>query len=180
VTEKDFFVRIANGKRDILGEFLALLEKNKIDYCVIGGLAVNAYAEPVISLDLDVVVAIKELERLRGIFPREWRLKEDRFSINISTPYSDLRIQLQTDERYQDFIGRAVMKSTLGYALQVAQLEDVVQGEIWAYMGSEHRESKRLKDLSDIKRLLESNPDLAHTSVGRTAGTLVSPLNGPS
>ncbi len=176
MTERDFFVRIANGKRDILGELLALLEKNKIDYCVIGGLAVNAYTEPVISLDLDVVVAMNEIERLREKLPAEWTLKEERFSINISSPYSDLRIQLHTDERYQGFVQRAVRKSALGYRLQVARLDDVLQGKIWTSTDSERRESKRFKDLSDIKRLLESNPDLANTSVGRTAGTLINPL----
>jgi hypothetical protein len=33
-------------------------------YCVIGGQAVNAYAEPVVSLDLDLALAPGEIERL--------------------------------------------------------------------------------------------------------------------
>ena len=160
MTGRDFFVRIANGTRDILQEFLALIETNNISYCVIGGLAVNAYAEPVISLDLDVVVTIHEVERIRKILPKEWVSKEDRFSINISTPYSGLWIQLKTDARYQNFIQRAVRKSVLGYEFQVASLEDVLKGKIWAYMDAERHESKRLKDLSDIKRLAESHPKL--------------------
>src|SRR5207244_2331899 len=152
MTEKDFFVRVANGKRDILGELLALFTSNNIDYCVIGGLAVNAYAEPVVSLDLDIIVTIVEIKRLRGVLPTDWTWKEDRFSINISTPHSDLRIQLRTDERYQNFLPRAVRKNVLGYQLNVARLHDVLQGKIWAYSDAERRESKRLKDISDIKR----------------------------
>ena len=35
--------------------------------------------------------------------------------MNLSSDKSDLRIQLQTDKRYQDFIGRAASQSVLGY-----------------------------------------------------------------
>ena len=34
------------GGKDILAVFLGFLAQSKSDYCVIGGLAVNAYAEP--------------------------------------------------------------------------------------------------------------------------------------
>ena len=57
MTKKEFLMRIANGKEDILQIFLKELKDTKLDYCVIGGLAVNCYAEPVVSLDLDIVVA---------------------------------------------------------------------------------------------------------------------------
>jgi hypothetical protein len=47
---------------------------------------------------------------------------------------SDLRIQLQTDLRYQDFISRAATHSVLGYKMKVASAEDVLQGKVWAYL----------------------------------------------
>ncbi len=52
MTEKEFINNIANGQEDIIQKLVDLLEENKIGYCVIGGLAVNAYVEPVVSLDL--------------------------------------------------------------------------------------------------------------------------------
>jgi len=48
MTEKQFFNSIANGSEGILQQFLDLPAGTGIDYCVIGGLAVNAYAEPVV------------------------------------------------------------------------------------------------------------------------------------
>ena len=42
---------------DFLDELIALLQEHGIRYCVIGGQAVNAFADPLISLDLDLVVA---------------------------------------------------------------------------------------------------------------------------
>jgi len=54
VTKKEFMNAVSNGREDILQQMLDLLNEMKIDYCVIGGLAVNAYVEPVVSLDLDL------------------------------------------------------------------------------------------------------------------------------
>ena len=53
MNQKSFLNGVSNGKKDIIQEIIDLLNDNHIEYCVIGGLAVNAYVEPVVSLDLD-------------------------------------------------------------------------------------------------------------------------------
>jgi len=73
---------------------------------------------------------------------------------------SDLRIQLQTDPRYQEFISRAVRKKVLGLPMKVASLPDVFQGKLWACSDERRRKSKRQKDLADIYRLIEGHPHL--------------------
>ena len=80
--------------------------------------------------------------------------------MNLSTTKSDLRIQLQTDPRYQAFIARASTKETMGYEMKVAALEDVLQGKLWAYSDEQRRRSKRQKDLADVFRLVEAYPHL--------------------
>ncbi|HUL37998.1 MAG TPA: hypothetical protein VLW47_09940, partial [Thermodesulfobacteriota bacterium] len=62
MTGKTFMNAVGNGKTDILQIFLGILEKTRSAYCIIGGLAVNAYVEPVISLDLDMIVAMEDVE----------------------------------------------------------------------------------------------------------------------
>ena len=131
------------------------------DYCVIGGLAVNAYAEPVVSLDLDIIIATKDIESVCEEASKHFKIQLFTHSINLSSSESDLRIQLQTDSRYQDFIPRAKIHNVLGYEMKVADVEDVLQGKIWAYSDTERRMSKRQKDLADIIRLIESFPDLS-------------------
>ena len=160
MTAKSFLNTIANSKRDFLQEFIELLETKKISFCVIGGLAVNAYAEPLVSLDLDVIVALKSTDELLPSFPKEWKVKTEKHSINISVSDSDLRIQIQRDERYQEFVKRAERKNVLGYELPVASIEDVLQGKLWAYSDTERRQSKRQKDLADIMRLVEVEAEL--------------------
>ena len=73
---------------------------------------------------------------------------------------SQLRIQIQTDPRYSEFVNKAKVHDVLGVQLPVAQLEDVLKGKIWAAMDPERRASKRQKDLADISRLLEKYPRL--------------------
>ena len=163
MTDKDFLNRITNGKSDVIQLFLDQLEKLEIDYCVIGGLAVNAYTDPVASLDLDLVLAIEDIEKLlKQLSPPNGKFTVEKFphSINLAHPDSDLRIQIQTDKRYQSFIQNASVKKVLGYEMKVASLEDLLNGKVWAYSDEERRKSKRQKDLADIMRLVESHPQL--------------------
>lgn len=160
MTKKEFLKKIAHEKKDLLQEFVNLLKRRRISFCIIGGLAVNAYAEPVVSLDLDTVIIAECLKDLLSELRRKYRVKRYSNSINISSYYSDLRIQIQTDLRYQPFIGRAVYKDVLGYRLPVATIEDVLQGKIWAAQDNTRRASKRQKDLADILRLIEAKKSL--------------------
>jgi hypothetical protein len=52
MTGKEFLNSLANGKSDILQLLLDILAETESGYCVIGGLAVNAYVDPVVSLDV--------------------------------------------------------------------------------------------------------------------------------
>jgi len=161
MTGKTFLKAVTNGEIDIIQLFLSLLEETGSAYCVIGGLAVNAYAEPVVSLDLDLVVVSDRIDAVRKAAQDiGMKVQEFEHSVNLSVTGSDLRIQLQTDPRYQDFISRSQRCEVLGYEMAVACLEDVLRGKIWAYSDETRRKSKRQKDLSDIMRLVETHPEL--------------------
>ena len=160
MTASEFLNAVANGDRDIVQLLLDALAETGTAYCVIGGLAVNAYAEPVVSLDLDVVVVAANLDAIcAALDKRGFRIERFPHSVNASTPRSDLRIQLQTDERYQAFLPCAHKQTVLGYEMHVAALVDVLQGKLWAYRDKTRRPSKRQKDLADIIRMVETHPD---------------------
>lgn len=161
MTKKEFFNRISNSRKDFAGDFFKILERKKIKFCVIGGLAVNAYAEPVVSLDIDVVVSLDKLDETIAELKKRFKVKKFEHSINVSAMSSDLRIQIQTDEMYQEFIKRSKKKSVMGYKMPVAAVEDVFKGKVLAYSDKARRESKRQKDLADIVRLIEAKPEIA-------------------
>ena len=160
MTRKEFMNSVGNGEVDVLEQLLQVLGEKKIDYCLVGGLAVNAYVEPVVSLDLDVVIALDAIEVFLEACRRFFTIEKFPHSVNLNSPKSDLRIQLQTDSRYQAFIKGASLKEVMGYTMKVAKVEDVLQGKIWAYLDQKRRMSKRQKDLADIFRIIESYPKL--------------------
>ena len=157
---RQFWKTVTVDTTDFLDQLLALLAEHGIRYCAIGGQAVNAYADPVVSLDLDLVVAVDQLAEAERLLRERFVVERFEHSLNVSQAGSDLRIQLQTDPRYFPFVEQSTMREVLGVRLPVARIEDVLQGKIWAALESGRRPSKRQKDLADIARLLEIRPDL--------------------
>ncbi len=155
-----FWKAVTMDQINLLEQLTTLLTQHQIQYCVVGGQAVNAYAEPLVSLDLDLVVATDQLEQVEALIRDSFQVKSFPHSLNVSAPGSDLRVQIQTDPRYASFPERAELRSILGITLPVAHLEDVLQGKIWAAQDPTRRASKRQKDLADIARLLETYPPL--------------------
>ncbi|MBI3492987.1 MAG: nucleotidyl transferase AbiEii/AbiGii toxin family protein [Acidobacteria bacterium] len=147
-------------RSNLLEQFVALLRTHDVRFCLIGGQAVNAYVEPVVSLDLDVVIASDRLAEVEDLLAAAFRVERFTHSVNVSLPDSDLRIQIQLDPRYGAFIERSVTRVVLGLTLPVACLEDLLLGKIWAAQDSTRRGSKRQKDLADIARLIEAYPAL--------------------
>ena len=52
MTAKDFIKAVSNGEADIIQMLLDIISRIDMPYCIIGGLAVNAYADPVVGFDL--------------------------------------------------------------------------------------------------------------------------------
>jgi hypothetical protein len=50
----EFWKAVTVDESGFLDRLLDLLEREKVRYCVIGGQAVNAHVEPLVSLDLDL------------------------------------------------------------------------------------------------------------------------------
>jgi len=138
-----------------------LLRDHNISYCVIGGQGVNAYVEPLVSLDLDLVVALDQLPEVETLLAREYKVEKFPHSLNVSAEGSQVRVQLQTDVRYKDFPSRSTVREVLGLRMPVACIDDVLDGKIWAAQDPDRQPSKRRKDLLDIERLLEQHPELS-------------------
>jgi hypothetical protein len=157
---RTFWRAVTVDRSDLLDRFLHLLRTQDVRYCVIGGQAVNAYADPVVSLDLDLVIVASDLERLEPLLREEFKVERFPHSLNVSAEGSDLRVQIQLDHRYSPFVERATEHDVLGERLHVARIDDVMDGKVWAATDATQRPSKRQKDLADIARLLDVEPAL--------------------
>lgn len=73
---------------------------------------------------------------------------------------SNVSIQLSTEECYRDYPERSVAADVHGILLRVASLEDTLKGKMKAWADPARRQSKRIKDLADVARLIEAHSDL--------------------
>lgn len=168
-----FWKTVVADEAGFLERFVLLLRERGIRYCVVGGQAVNAYVEPLVSLDLDLAVAANQLGEIEQLAGDDLRIERFPHSLNLSHRGSDLRVQIQLDPRYAAFVGRSLPRQVLGLTLPVASLEDVLQGKVWAAMDETRRPSKRQKDFADIARLVEAYPNLRQDLPAEVAARLI-------
>lgn len=148
------------GAKDV-SRLVAALEEREIAWCMIGGLAVNHWAaEPMATADVDLVIASEKIDEATQVL-RQLGFSESKFdwSINFKGE-SKVSIQISTEAMYLDFPTRSVPTEVHGILMRVASLEDTLAGKIAAFSDKERRASKRMKDLTDISRLLETHPEL--------------------
>lgn len=152
-------------------EFLAGLTGNDSDFrlaleclrscgqpfCLIGGLAVNHYTEPVVTLDAHFALAA-EAGIAQALRNKGFQVQSFPHSINAQLLGSRLRLQITINSRYAGFPQRAVPGRVFGFDMPVASLTDLVQGKLWAMQSEERLASKRAKDRADLIRLCESHP----------------------
>lgn len=161
MTEKQFYDWQTVGGTDDVMRFVSALEKADILWCAIGGVAVNHWAaEQMVTLDVDFVVAADSIEKAQqALISAGFKAESFDWSINFRAA-SKVSIQLTTEEGYRGFAERGVAADVHGILMRVASLEDTLSGKIRAWSDSKRRQSKRIKDLADIARLVESHPGL--------------------
>jgi hypothetical protein len=161
MTAKKFYDWQTVGGTDDVMRLVDCLERADIPWCAIGGVAVNHWAaEPMVTQDVDFVVATEAIDRAVVILT-EAGFHPERFQWSINFKgNSRVSLQLSTEDFYRDFPSRAVPADVHGILLRVASLADTLKGKIKAWSDSARRQSKRIKDLGDIARLVETHPHL--------------------
>ena len=159
MTASEVFESVTGSGSSDFAILVSILNKHG-SWCLIGGLAVNCYVEPVYTLDAGIVVISTELPTIREeLTAAGFTVEEFPHSLNTRMAGSDLRIQFSLDSRYQDFLRRSHVAEVLGERMPVAALDDVVRGKIWAWSDEKRRATKRKKDELDLMRILEAYPE---------------------
>ena len=161
MTAEEVYESVTNGGASDFALAVEVLDRFE-PWCLIGGLAVNCYVEPVYTVDADFVVGSDHLVGVQAaLIESGFSLTTFPHSVNAKRPDSKLSVQLSTDLRYQDFLSQAARREVLGRTVPVASLEDLVRGKIWAWQDKERRLTKRKKDELDLIRIAEAYPHLA-------------------
>ncbi|MDQ6809972.1 MAG: hypothetical protein M3Z64_11205 [Verrucomicrobiota bacterium] len=160
MTAEEIYESVTDGGATDFAEVVAILDEIG-GWCLIGGLAVNSYVEPVYTVDADIVVVSGESERVRHrLSAAGYAIEDFAHSFNARKAPSKLSLQFTIDDRYQEFIATAARREVLGENVPVASLENVVRGKTWAWSDTQRRATKRKKDELDLLRIAESYPEL--------------------
>ena len=160
MTAAEIYESVTNGGASDFAEVVTVLNRNK-PWCLIGGLAVNCYVEPVYTVDVDLVVVAANLSQIeRELESAGFKVSRFEHSTNAQRPGSKLNIQFTTDSRYQDFLTGATEREVLEIHVPVASLEDIICGKVWTWQDATRRLSKRKKDELDLIRIAEAYPEL--------------------
>ncbi len=179
MTAKKFYDWQTVGGTDDVMRMVDCLERADIPWCAIGGVAVNHWAtEPMVTQDVDFVVATEAIDQaVDELAKAGFRPQKFDWSVNFKG-HSKVSLQLSTEDFYRDFPERAVAADVHGILLRVASLEDTLKGKIKAWSDSGWRQSKRIKDLGDIARLVETHPQLWETLPGKLKEQIDRPEHG--
>jgi hypothetical protein len=159
MTESEVFETITGSGSTDFALLVRILNSHGA-WCLIGGLAVNCYVEPVYTLDADIVVVSEDLPKIRKEMEAAgFNVKDFEHSVNAQMTGSDLRIQLTIDSRYQGFLAETKLMEVLGQRVPVASLRNIVLGKVWAWSDGSRRPTKRKKDELDLMRILEAHPE---------------------
>src|SRR5262245_43911573 len=99
-----FWKAVTMDRSDFLERILAVVEENGIRYCAVGGVAANAYSEPLVTNDFSIAVAAYDLARAEDVLRSRFRVTKFAHNLNVSASDSRLRVHIQTDPMYASFV----------------------------------------------------------------------------
>ena len=158
---RQFYDWQTSGGADDVLRLVDCLERAGVEWCAIGGVAVNHWAaEPMVTRDVDLVVALNHVDlAVARLETAGFASERFPWSVNL-TGRSAVSVQISTEDFYCDFPRRAVAADVHGILMRVASIEDTLAGKIKAWSEPSGRQSKQAKDFTDIVRLVESHSRL--------------------
>ena len=155
---------------DILQDVCARLEKARIEYMLTGSMAMNYYAQPRMTRDIDIVVALEvaDARKLIASFEPDYFVPEeallsalrDRGMFNLlhldSVVKVDLIVRKPEPYRQTEF-ARRVRVELPGFAAWLVGREDLILSKLaWAMEGESELQMR------DVRNLLSGEVDLAY------------------
>lgn len=153
---------------EVLADVTARLEEAGVPYMVSGSLAMNYYAQPRMTRDIDLVVELDRdgLARLRSALEDDYYLSPETAAAAVARRSMfnliherylvkvDLIVRKDTEYRKLEFSRRRKVE-VLGVAFYLVAAEDLILSKLdWA------RQSRSEMQLADVRNLLAAVPNL--------------------
>lgn len=162
----------------VLEDVVTKLENSGFEYMLTGSMAMNYYAQPRMTRDIDIIVAltVNDVRRIKEVFSTDYYIPEEMLeaAIKDATLFNLIHIGsivkvdiiVRKPDRYrQHEFERRKTVTISGFKTCIASKEDLILSKLnWA------RDSKSEMQLNDVKNLLATSPDMDY--IKRWAGEL--------
>jgi len=153
-----------------LRDIVSRLETAGIDYMLTGSVALNCYAQPRMTRDIDLVVAfqLKDVDRIEGVLGAEYYVSADaaREAVLHQSSFNaihqatlmkvDFMIRKRVDYRQHEFTRRVRLRVE-DFDLWVVSKEDLILSKLdWA------RESLSARQMADVENLIATGCDFGY------------------
>lgn len=151
---------------------IELLKSNKIDYCLIDGLAMMLHGGRANTIDIDFYVLVDDLKAVRLIFEKAGFFLRDAGEFQLKAKIDGVPIDILYADHYigADVVLRAVEKKLGDHFVRIATPEDLIILKTLADRSVDRRDIEELRELfgkrldekhiekqiKKIKKLLES------------------------
>ena len=153
---------------NILKKIIKKLNKNKIPYMLTGSLAMNYYAQPRMTRDIDIVIEISNVEKFYNLFKDDYYIDiemikksisdESMFNMIHSTEIIkiDFIIRKNSEYRKTEFERKRQVKFGKDY-IYIVSIEDLIISKlIWS------KDNHLQTQLNDVKNLLKEEVDIKY------------------
>lgn len=157
---------------EVLKDVIQRLEQAAIDYMLTGSVAMNYYAVPRMTRDIDLVVALepRHADRLRSLFEPDYYVPHEdvaralagRGMFNLVHLDSVIKVDIivRKDEPYRHVeFGRRAAVELPGFRAWIVSKEDLILSKLWWA-----RESRSELQLRDVRNLLATGVDAVYLS----------------
>ncbi|MFQ5660131.1 MAG: nucleotidyl transferase AbiEii/AbiGii toxin family protein [Gammaproteobacteria bacterium] len=155
---------------DVLKDVISRLESTGLDYMLTGSLAMNYYAQPRMTRDIDIVVALErnDVSRIVETFGNDYYVSEeavtsavnDAAMFNLMHLESVVKVDIivrKTDKYRQHEFSRRLPVMIADFTTWIVSREDLILSKLhWA------RDSMSEMQLNDVKNLLATSPDMEY------------------
>jgi hypothetical protein len=162
---------------DIVRDVSRKLDQGGIGYMLTGSMAMNYYAQPRMTRDIDVVVAVgpNDVERMTSLFEPEYYLSKEsmREAIAHESAFNlihhesvikvDIIVRKQSEYRRVEFECRQKV-SILDFTTYIVSKEDLIISKLWWA-----KDSRSELQLGDVKNLLATGYDMGTWNVGHAS-----------
>lgn len=157
---------------ETLFEVIEVFRKHRLNYCLIGGLAMMLHNGRANTVDIDFYVLVDDLKRVLKAFQSENIACQPRGEFQLKAKVNDIPIDILLADHYigADVVQRATEKSLGGRFVRIATPEDLIILKSLADRTVDRRDIEELRELfgktldedyiqkrlKDLRKMLES------------------------